>query len=148
MFQTQPDQVRIIPMVTSKRKAHLIIITAFILGVAVGASGQYLLTHQKPSRPASSAAGAAGAADELTRILKLDQSQHLQVIQILGECQKQNQDLKDQTRPQFQAIRETGRNRIRAILSPEQLVLYNQWIRDLDAKREKRASEEGKQINK
>jgi hypothetical protein len=148
MFQTRPDQVRIIPMVTSKRKAHLIIITAFILGVAVGASGQYLLTHQKPSRPASSATGAAGAADELTRILKLDQSQRLQVIQILGECQKQNQDLKDQTRPQFQAIRETGRNRIRAILSPEQLVLYNQWIRDLDAKREKRASEEGKQINK
>lgn len=132
-------------MLTSKRKAHLIIITAFILGVAVGASGQYLLTHQTPSRPASSA---TGAADELTRILKLDQSQRLQVIQILGECQKQNQDLKDQTRPQFQAIRESGRNRIRAILSPEQLVLYNQWIRDLDAKREKRASEEGKQTNK
>jgi hypothetical protein len=132
-------------MLTSKRKAHLIIFTAFILGVAVGASGQYLLTHQTPSRPASSA---TGAADELTRILKLDQSQRLQVIQILGECQKQNQDLKDQTRPQFQAIRESGRNRIRAILSPEQLVLYNQWIRDLDAKREKRASEEGKQTNK
>jgi hypothetical protein len=135
-------------MLTSKRKAHLIIITAFILGVAVGASGQYLLTHQAPSRPASSATGAAGAADELTRILKLDQSQRLQVIQILSECQKQNQDLKDQTRPQFQAIRESGRNRIRAILSPEQLVLYNQWIKDLDAKREKRASEEGKQTKK
>jgi hypothetical protein len=132
-------------MLTSKRKAHLIIFTAFVLGVAVGASGQYLLSHQTTSRPASTA---SGIADELTRVLKLDQSQRLQVIEILGECQKQSQDLKDQTRPQFQTIRENGRNRIRALLSPEQLVLYNQWISELDAKREKRASEEGRQTNK
>ena len=145
MFQTRPDRARIIPMLTSKRKAHLIIFTAFILGVAVGASGQYLFSHQAPSRQATTA---TGIADELTRLLKLDQSQRLQVIQVLGECQKQSQDLKDQTRPQFQAIRDNARNRIRALLSPEQLVLYNQWIRDLDAKREKRASEEGKQANK
>lgn len=128
-------------MLTSKRKAHLIIFTAFVLGVAAGASGQYLLSQQSPSRPASTA---TGVADELTRILKLDQTQRLQVIEVLGECQKKNQDLKDQTRPQFQAIRENGRNRIRALLAPEQLALYNEWVRDLDAKREKRASEEGK----
>jgi len=128
-------------MLTSKRKAHLIIFTAFVLGVAAGASGQYLLSQQSPSRPASTA---TGVADELTRILKLDQTQRLQVIEVLGECQKKNQDLKDQTRPQFQAIRENGRNRIRALLAPEQLALYNEWVRDLDAKREKRASEEVK----
>jgi hypothetical protein len=132
-------------MLTSKRKAHLIICTAFILGVAVGASGQYLLSHQDPSRPATTA---TGIADELTRVLTLDQSQRLQVIQILGECQKQNQDLKEKTRPQYQTIRENGRNRIRALLSPDQLVLYNQWLKDLDEKREKRVSEEGKQTGK
>jgi hypothetical protein len=132
-------------MLTSKRKAHLIIITAFILGVAVGASGQYLFSTQPGTRPASTS---SAAADELTRVLKLDQSQRSQVMQVLSECQKQNQDLKDQTRPQFQTIRENGRNRIRAILSSEQLELYNQWVKDLDAKREKKASEEGKQINK
>src|SRR5262245_26403406 len=141
MFQTRPDQLRINSMLTSKRKAHLIIFTAFGLGVAAGASGQYLLSQQSPSRPASTA---TGVADELTRILKLDQTQRLQVIEVLGECQKKNQDLKDQTRPQFQAIRENGRNRIRALLAPEQLALYNEWVRDLDAKREKRASEEVK----
>src|SRR5215813_15018938 len=132
-------------MLTSKHKAHLIIITAFILGVAVGASGQYLLFRQSPPRTASTA---AEAADELARILKLDQSQRSQVIEILGECQKQNQDLKEQTRPQYQAIRERGRNHIRALLSPEQLALYNQWTKDLDAKREKRAAEEVKQATK
>jgi hypothetical protein len=130
-------------MLTSKRKAHLIVVTAFILGIAVGASGQYLLSHQAVQPSASTP---VDVADEMTRILKLDQSRRSQVLQILSECQKQSQDLKEQTRPQFQAIRENTRNRIRALLSPEQLVSFNQWIKDLDAKREKR--EERKQTNK
>jgi hypothetical protein len=121
-------------MLTSKRKAHLIVVTAFILGVAVGASGQYLLSN-RVAQPASSTP--VDVADELTRVLTLDQPRRAQVIQILGDCQKQSQDLREQNRPQFQAIRENARNRIRALLSPEQLVLFNQWIRDLDAKRER-----------
>jgi hypothetical protein len=132
-------------MLTSKRKAHLIVVTAFILGIAVGASGQYLLSYQAPPPPASTP---AEVADELTRVLNLDQPQHSQVIQILSDCQTQSQDLKEQNRPHFQAIRENGRNRIRALLSPEQLVLFNQWIKDLDAKRGKKTSEERKQPSK
>jgi len=132
-------------MLTSKRKAHLIIVTAFALGVIVGASGQFLLSHRTPP---SSASTVTDVTNELTRVLKLDQLQRSQVAQILSECQQQNQNLKNQTRPQFQAIRENARNRIRAILSTEQQALYNQWIKDLDAKRENRASEQGKQANK
>jgi hypothetical protein len=132
-------------MLTSKRKAHLIVVTAFILGIAVGASGQYLLSYQAPPPPASTP---AEVADELTRVLSLDQPQHLQVTQILSDCQTQSQGLKEQTRPQFQAIRENGRNRIRALLSPKQLVLFNQWIKDLDAKRGKKTSEERKEPSK
>ena len=132
-------------MLTIKRKAHLIVVTAFILGIAVGVSGQYLLSHQAPPRPTSTP---AEVTDELARVLNLDQFQRSQVVQILSDCQKQSQDLKEQTRPQFQAIRESGRNRIRSLLSPEQLSLFNQWIKDLDAKREKKSSEERKQPNK
>jgi hypothetical protein len=132
-------------MLTIKRKAHLIVVTAFILGIAVGASGQYLLSYQAPPPPASTP---ADVAEELSQVLNLDQPQHSQIVQILSECQKQSQDLKEQTRPQFQAIRESGRNRIRSLLSPEQLVMFNQWIKDLDAKREKKSSEDRKQPNK
>jgi hypothetical protein len=130
-------------MLTSKHKAHLIVVTAFILGIAVGVSGQYLMSHQPPPPAASTP---VDVADDMTGAVKLDQSQRLQVIHILGDCQKQSQDLKDQTRPQFQAIRENARNRIRALLSPEQLISFNQWIKDLDARREKK--EERKQTNK
>src|SRR5215813_13492555 len=128
-------------MLTSKRKAHLIIITAFALGIIVGAAGQYLLSHQALPAPAATA---TDVANELTHVLKLERSQRSQIVQILSECQKQSQDLRNQLRPQFQAIRENARNRIRALLSTEQQTLYNQWIKDLDAKREKKASEEGK----
>ena len=128
-------------MRTSKRKAHLIIITAFVLGIAVGASGQYLLTSQPPSRPASTI---NDVASELTQLLKLTDSQRLQVTQILGECQQQSQNLKNQTRPQFQAIRDNTRGRILTILSNEQQTLYKQWTRDLDAKREKKAADNAK----
>jgi hypothetical protein len=97
-------------------------------------SGQYLLSHPAPAPAASTP---ADVADEMTRVVKLDQSQRSKVIEILGECQKQSQDLREQTRPQYQTIRENARNRIRAILSPGQLLSFNGWIRDIDAKREK-----------
>ena len=128
-------------MLTSKRKAHLIVVTAFVLGIAVGVSGQYLLSNQAAPPTASTP---VDVADELTQVLKMDQSQRSQVVQILGDCQKQSQELREQNRPQFQSIRENARNRIRTLLAPEQLALFNQWIKDLDARREKK----GKQTNK
>src|SRR5262245_34506837 len=88
----------------------------------------------------------ARVAEELTGILKLDKHSRSQVTQVLSETQNEGQELKEQNRPQYQAIRENARNRIRALLSPEQLALFNQWIKDLDAKREKR--DERKQTNK
>lgn len=123
-----------ISMLSSRRKAQLIVFTAFILGIAVGASGQYLLFHQAP--PASSSTP-ADVADEMTRLLKLDPAQRSQILGILGECQKQSQDLREQTRPQFQTIRENARNHIRPLLTREQLVSFNEWVKGLDAKREK-----------
>jgi len=132
-------------MLTSRRKAHLIIVTAFMLGIAAGASGQYLLFMQPPPARTSTV---AEVADELTQVLKLDQSQRSQVEQVLSECQHQYQELKNQTRPQFQSVREKARNRIRSLLSPEQQTLYNQWVRSLDSKRDKRNSEEGRQTGK
>jgi hypothetical protein len=114
-------------MLTSRHKAQLIIMTAFILGVAVGASGQYLLSRQSaPRRPPS----VAEATDELTRVLKLDQSQQSRVRQILGESRQQSHQ-------QQLTIRDNTRKRIHDLLSAEQQTSYDQWTKDLDAKRER-----------
>jgi hypothetical protein len=132
-------------MLTSKRKAQLIIVTAFCLGIAVGASGQYLLSSYAPApRPST----VNDVADELTRILKLDEAKRSQVVRILTESQRRSQELKDQTRPQFQAIRDSARNQIRSILSAEQQAIYNKWLEELDAKRSKKGFEEEKQLRR
>ncbi len=118
-------------MLTSRRKAHLIILTTFVLGVVVGAAGQYLLFHQAVPRSSKSV---AEAADELAKVVRLDQSQRSQVEQILSETRQQYQEVKNQTRPQYLAVRDNARKRIRTLLSPEQQTLYDQWTKESDAK--------------
>jgi len=132
-------------MLTSRHKAHLIIITTFVLGLAVGASGHYLLSYQSHQNRSPSV---TEVTDELARIVKLDQSQRSQVEKILNESSQQYQELKNQTRPQYMAIRDNTRKRIRAMLSAEQQALYDQWTNELDSKREKRNSEERKHSGK
>ncbi len=122
-------------MLTSKRKAHLIIVATFALGIVVGVSGQYLLFHQSTPQRSSSP---GEVASELTRILKLDQFQQIQLEQILGEHRQQYQEYKSQTQIHYTAMRDSARKRIRALLSVDQQALYDQWTRDMDLKKEKK----------
>lgn len=122
-------------MLTSKRKAHLIIVATFVLGIVVGASGQYILFHQStPQRPPSP----SEVASELTRVLKLDQLQRTQLEQILVEHRQQYQEYKSQTQIHYTTMRDDARKRIRALLSADQQALYDQWTRDMDLQREKK----------
>src|SRR5574341_550860 len=127
--------MRMILMLTSTRKAHLIIIATFARGIVVGASGQYLLFHQSaPQRSPSP----GEVATELTRILKLDQLQRTQLEQILNEHRQLYQEYKSQTQIHYAAMRDDARKRIRALLSADQQTLYDQWTRGMDQKREKK----------
>jgi Spy/CpxP family protein refolding chaperone len=117
-------------MLTNKRKAQLIIGTTFLLGVIVGASGQYLITHQSMVKPPDQ-------YEEMARAVKLTTDQRARVDQILSETRQQYQDLRIKLRPQYKVIQDASRQRIRDLLTPEQQALYDQWNRELDAKRER-----------
>ena len=119
-------------MLNNKHKAQLIIISAFVLGIIVGASGQYLVLHNSISKPANSN---QEILDSLTREVKLTKDQRSQVEQIINDSQVKYQDLRTQTRPLYDAVRNETRKRISAILSPEQQTLFDQRNRELDAKR-------------
>lgn len=119
-------------MLTDRHKARLVIAATFLLGIVVGASGRYLFSKQ----PVSNQSGTnQRMIDELTQVLRLDSSQKTQVDQVLDETRAQYQNLHDQVKPQFNAIRDTCREHIRAQLSPPQKSLYDQWIKEEDAKR-------------
>ncbi len=124
-------------MITNKRKAQLLIISTFLLGVIVGASGQYLrqsLTSQVTSAPSQ--------LEELTQTVRLTPDQRSKVDQILTETRQQYQEVRTQVRPQFTAVRDASRQRIRALLTPEQQTLYDQLNREEDAKREQKAKDD------
>ncbi len=117
-------------MVNNKRKAQLIIFAAFVLGIVVGASGQYLLIHKTQSQSSSS------TLDDLTRAVKLTPEQRTQADQILSDSQAQYQEVRIKVRPQFNVVRDATRKRIASILTPEQQLLFEQYTRELDAKKE------------
>lgn len=117
-------------MVNNKRKAQLIIIGAFVLGIVVGASGHFLFQHTTQSQTSNS------TLDDLTRAVKLSPEQRIQADQILTDSQSQYQEVRIRVRPQFNEVRDATRKRIASILTPEQQVLFEQYTRELDAKKE------------
>ena len=130
-------------MLTNKHKAQLIIIGAFVLGIVVGASGQYLFLHKSINQPAANST--QEMLDSLTREVKLTKEQRTQVEQVYNEAQLKYQELRNQSRPQYDAIRNEMRKRISAMLSPEQQLLYDERNRNLDAKRlQKEKAQSGK----
>ncbi len=126
-------------MLTNKHKAQLIILTTFILGVVVGASGHFLLSKQTSTRQPGTP---KEVIEEMTRVLKLDSKQVTQVDRILYETRQKYQEVRNQTKPQYDTIREASRQRIKEMLSPDQEELYRQWNKEQDAKREQKAREE------
>ncbi|MGH9803386.1 MAG: hypothetical protein ACRD82_23735, partial [Blastocatellia bacterium] len=119
--------------IANKRKAQFIIFAAFVLGIVVGASAQYLLFH----RSLNNQAGATvKIIDELTQRLNLTADQRIRVDQFLADSRRQYQNLDDEFRPQYKAIRMETRKRISVLLTPEQKILFDQYTSELDARRE------------
>lgn len=122
----------------NKRKAQLIILAAFVLGIVVGASGQYLLLYRSLS---SQPATAVKVIDELNQRLTLTTEQRIRIERLLADARRQYQILDDEVRPQYKTIRLETRKLVALELTPEQQTLFEQYTRELDAKREAKERE-------
>jgi|SRR5215510_5427059 len=116
-------------MISNRRKAQLIIATTFLLGVIVGASGQFLVTRQSAVKPADQ-------FEEMAHLVGFTDDQRTKIKRILSETTLQYQDLRTKLRPQYKVIQDASRQRIRDLLTLEQQALFDQWNREQDAKRE------------
>ncbi|MFN0112529.1 MAG: hypothetical protein ACKVZH_27035 [Blastocatellia bacterium] len=124
--------------IATKQKAQLIIAIAFALGIVVGASGQYLLLHRSLKAQITAP---VKTIDELTQRLTLTPEQRFEVDRLLGEARRQYQFLDDEVRPQYKAVRLETRKLISKTLTPEQQILFEQYTRELDAKRDAKERE-------
>ena len=126
-------------MLTNKRKAQMMIVGTFLLGVAVGTGGTYLFWKQQPTPSPSSP---QALLDDLGRTLELTARQRDEIEIILKRSREAYQELRNQNRPQFLALRDLMREQIREKLTPEQQVRYEKWNREQDARREQQRQNE------
>lgn len=128
----------------SQSKARLIVVSVFIIGFAAGALALNL--YQNLSRSSSNNMPRNGTEFLLKRMndkVGLSSEQQEQIKKILDETNDKYKDLRGEMEPRikdfeprFNSVRQESRDRIRALLSPDQLPKYEQMVQDHDKMRE------------
>lgn len=118
----------------TKREAAVLVFVVFVLGLLVGGVGNHLWGervwgHQEvpvrqgpPSR--------TQVLNEFTHELQLTPDQQEKVGAIIDETRAQ-------WVAQHETVRQQGRERIRAVLTPEQLPKFEQFVQRIDEQRKK-----------
>jgi Spy/CpxP family protein refolding chaperone len=122
------------------RKAALWVGAVFLLGAALGGVLGYLFAHRPVSaanQPLSEAERRAKKTAELKSELALTPQQSQQLDAILEHWHSETKTIRDQTEAQIEAIRQKGRNEIRAILTPEQQPKFQELLKRFDEERKR-----------
>lgn len=117
------------------RRAYVYFVLTFLLGVIVGGAGFFGFAWY---------AGHWHQSFDKHRILRhwkhdlnLSDAQVEQLGPILDDSERKRAELKSRLDPQFQALHEELRNRVREILTPEQREKFNQLVRRHDERMKK-----------
>src|SRR5262245_31976992 len=125
------------------RKAILLVFTVFILGIALGAAGTYVVTSRvQAARPQSNRT--PRALEALTRDLSLNADQQMQIEGILSDTRAGYDAIRKQMEPEYDEVRQRGRQRIRQILTPQQGPKFEETLHRMDEERRQRQRAEGR----
>jgi Spy/CpxP family protein refolding chaperone len=125
----------------SNRKAVLLVFVLFVLGIALGSVGTYVVTLRvQAARPqATLAHNPARTMAMYTRDLNLSLDQQNQIQAILNDTRSRYAELHEKLDPEYEQVRQQGRERIRQILTPEQRPKFEDLLRQIDEDRRQRA---------
>ncbi|MGH9815160.1 MAG: hypothetical protein ACRD5F_13950 [Candidatus Acidiferrales bacterium] len=118
------------------RKAIFSVVAVFVLGALLGGLAVYAWTERVHGAPIVHTR--KSSVVRLTEALDLTPPQQEQVRAILSATKSQFDVTYDTIRPQMDAIRQQGRQQIRAILAPEQLPRFEEHLRQLDEERKRK----------
>jgi Spy/CpxP family protein refolding chaperone len=135
MTETSPT----VAATTATRKAALWIAAVFILSLALGGVAGYSFARRGPAQLSDEARRHQKIA-ELTKLLTLAPEQQAQMDAIFTETQGQFQAVHKQTDPLIEAVRQRARDRIRAVLTPEQKPQFEEFLRKMDEERKNHPS--------
>jgi Spy/CpxP family protein refolding chaperone len=125
------------------RKAILLVLVLFVLGIALGSVGTYVVTTRvQAARPHPSLAhNYAGTVAMFSHGLSLSQDQEKQLESIFNDMRNNYLGLHQKLDPEYEQVRQQGRDRIRQILTPEQRPKFEDMLRQIDEDRRRRAAE-------
>jgi Spy/CpxP family protein refolding chaperone len=132
---------------TATRKAALWVGAVFLLGAALGGVLGYLFAHRPVSAanpPLSEPERRAQKVQELTKELSLTPQQAQQLDAILLRRHTEAKAIHDQTDAQLNDVRQKGRAELRAILTPDQLPKFEEFLKRVDEERKRNGPPPGR----
>lgn len=130
---------------TSQGKARLIVAAVFVIGFAAGALSlnlyQHLTSSKKPDPPRGRSEYILGKMKEEVGLTTDQQEQIKNILDQTGEkyfeIRKDIEPVMKPFEPRFEAVRQESRDRIRSLLTDEQLPKFEEMVRKQDEMREK-----------
>jgi Spy/CpxP family protein refolding chaperone len=123
------------------RKAFFFVFLVFVLGIALGALGTYVVTTRVLAAHSPAARTPANTMAMFTKDLNLTADQQKQIQAILSDTRARYADIHKRDDPEYEKTRQEGRDRIRQVLTPEQGPKFEELLLNMDAERLKRNSE-------
>jgi Spy/CpxP family protein refolding chaperone len=139
------------PRAKTRLKIWLVVLGVFILGCVTGAALDSVYRIKAGNeRGAEQRGGRRDRKDifeEMKRDLNLNDQQATEVRAILEATRNEYKQLRTEVQPRYDAIRQQGRARIRALLNPEQQQKFDAEIAERDARRnEERKNGRGREM--
>lgn len=126
-------------------KAVLLVSLVFVLGIALGGVGVYVVTSRvQAARPQATLRNPANTMAIFTRDLNLTPDQQKQIQGIFSDTRAHYAELHDKFDPEYMRVRQEGRERIRQSLTPEQRSKFEDLLRRIGDDRRKRQGEQGR----
>lgn len=125
---------------TARRKAALWVGAVFLLGATLGGVLGFLFAHRPVNAanpPLSEPERRARRVEQLTHELALSPQQAQQLDSILLQRHTETKAIHDQTDAQLEQVRQKGRAQLRAILTPEQLPKFEDFLKRMDEERKR-----------
>jgi Spy/CpxP family protein refolding chaperone len=123
------------------RKAFLLVLLVFALGIALGAVGMRVVATRVLAARSQQASSVPSRVALFTRDLDLNADQQKQIQAILTETRARYAEIHRQADPEYETARQEGREKIREILTPEQKPKFEDLLRRFDEERRSRQSE-------
>jgi hypothetical protein len=120
---------------TAKQRAAVWVAVVFLLGAALGGVVGYIFAHRGVSANImlSVSQRRAQKVEELTRVAHLSPDQRQQLEGILNDLHAQYKTLDDER----DQDRQKSRNRIRGILTQDQIPAFEEFLRKMDEERKR-----------